>query len=52
MFDPRRLRGPRGKNKQLHYIVCGFLGLLGLALYPTIISPFINPEPWRKLNFI
>lgn len=50
MLDPRSLRSSRLRNKSVQYLVCGFIGFLSIALYQTIISPFINPEPWLKIR--
>lgn len=27
-----------------------FVGVLGLAIYPVIISPIINPEEYKKMQ--
>ncbi|XP_024946847.1 uncharacterized protein LOC107273725 [Cephus cinctus] len=27
-----------------------FLGILGLALYPVIIKPMLNPEPYKEIR--
>jgi len=27
-----------------------FLGFLGLTLYPVIIAPMRNPEPWKQIS--
>ncbi len=28
----------------------GIVGAIALATYPIIISPMLNPEPWRKAS--
>ncbi len=28
----------------------GLVGALGLAVYPIIISPMLDPEPWREAS--
>jgi hypothetical protein len=28
--------------------VSAVFGAVGLAIYPVIISPWLNPEPWRQ----
>jgi len=27
-----------------------FVGAIGLALYPIVISPMRSPEPWQKMS--
>ena len=27
-----------------------FLGAIGLTIYPVIIAPMMNPEPWKQVS--
>ena len=27
-----------------------FLGALGVAIYPIIFAPMMNPEPWKQVS--
>ena len=33
-------------------IIAGLVGFIGLALYPVVVSPAINPRKWRKDKII
>ncbi|KAJ8028719.1 Small integral membrane protein 20 [Holothuria leucospilota] len=31
-------------------LIGGFVACLGAALYPVVISPMLNPKPWKDLQ--
>ncbi|XP_074096265.1 uncharacterized protein LOC141525614 [Cotesia typhae] len=42
-----RLPRPTGTNKKYTFFICGFITVLGCTLYQTIISPILDPQPWK-----
>ncbi|XP_071951892.1 small integral membrane protein 20-like [Antedon mediterranea] len=28
-------------------IIAGFIGFIGVALYPIIVQPYFDPKPWQ-----
>jgi hypothetical protein len=31
-------------------IIAGFVGFIGLALYPIVIAPIVNPKKWQNVQ--
>ncbi|XP_038057169.1 small integral membrane protein 20-like [Patiria miniata] len=31
-------------------IIAGLVGFIGLALYPIVVSPMVNPKKWQKVQ--
>lgn len=42
--------GPRLVGWRYVGFVSGIVGIIGLAVYPAIIAPMRNPEPWKKIS--
>ena len=43
-------RGPILKGWKFAAFIGSIVGTIGLATYPIIISPMIDPEPWKQLS--
>lgn len=47
-LDGRRLPKLKANKRKYYMFIAGMVGVIGLALYPTIIAPIFNPEPWSE----
>ncbi|KAK0162706.1 hypothetical protein PV327_006462 [Microctonus hyperodae] len=49
-LNGRKLRKPNIRFSQFKILATGLFIMFGLAVYPTIISPILNPEPWKQFR--